>query len=1390
MTRWGGVAVAFVAVLMVTSVMALPVLGGSSGLVDEGEAATSVNGEAASTEDPLASSGVASDAGDVSDLELVSMASPTELDGATSDAQPSLSAQQDDAVEDGVDEGIELAQSQGVEVSQEQREAALEGARESVAQHQQADVEQVQEATKGAAHGSLMQAQQVDAEQVQFAVSGATDGALAQYQTVSASQMQSATWGAAHGAVAQEQRVTVEQIQVAARGAAAGAASEAGEKDITHTPKIQEAAQGAAYGVLEQYQQITVEQRQQVTLEHVQHAAAGASAGALEGSSELVLEQEQRVEIEQYQRATIKQIQKAATGAAKGALVQQQTVTVEQTQAAARGASKGSLIQVQSISIEQIQRISITQIQEASFGAAKGSITQSQDATIEQIQAAADGAAGGVLVQQQEVSITQIQYAAVGASQGAIESAIQQQVVDVEQIQAASFGAGEGAVIQRQVIDVTQVQVLAAGSASGVLVQHQEATVEQLQFAASAACQETARAVQYQRISITQLQVLTQESAADATGYAVQEEIDDDVELSQFLEVELTQRVEAIDELEGEATITFADQDRDGDSVVVDSVDLSEGGFVAIYGGDAVADPAGVLGSSDYLEPGAHDDVEIELETPIEDDQPLIAVVHHDTTGDETFQYAESDGADDEPYVTPTGAPVLDTALVTVSEPAEPEATLSVSDQEGDGETLVIDEASADVEYTITATADEAAAESDTFEAEETVTDLELDLEPPLEAATTVDVAVVGPDGEELATDSLEYTLVDEPDVPLATLEASDQEGAGETLTVEEANASVEYVLTVTDEDGEQLAESEPFDRDETASAVDLALEPPLESDATLEVAVVSIADPAEREVLESETIAYTLVDEPEPEPEATIEVTDQTGDGETLTVEEANASVEYALTVTDGDGEQLAESEPFPADEPVEAETLDLEPPLEDDATLEVAVIDEDRTELAVDSLEYTVDPEPEPFDVEFVTCQQADVTGSFEDGDTIIVATGFYESGGFGNTMGEYAITVGDDVAAPFEGTITYETGDEFTVTETDAGATVTVPEGDFGAAITGFASPDATPGEIDYPNPDASECIEQVRPELPGLDVEETTPTEDGIDVTFGYDNPNDAALFVDSEFTEGTTEANPVDELEPGTNTFTVEWTPETDDERLVWAVDMSRYDYDADAVEPAETATAGEIDPTDPAEFDVSITGTNTPIEQGVALTVDADIENVGGETGTQDIELVVGETVVDTTSISLEAGASSPLTLTADTDALEPGDYPVIVSSEDDTAETTVTIEPIDDPLEEAPIDEPPADEPADEPFEEPPEDEPIDDPFEESPADEPADDPFEEAPADGPTDDPFEESPEDGPTDDPFEELVDSAPQSLDEADSPEPSAGQTAPPVASAAVALALGS
>ncbi|THE65473.1 hypothetical protein D8Y22_08835 [Salinadaptatus halalkaliphilus] len=1078
--------VVVLALVMATSAVALPMLGG---------------GIAAATTDAEPDGQSSIDSGSAlesADTTIAASAVDTiqAVDGTQDDA---------DAVEAGVDDGIDLLQSQGIEVSQAQRTAALETAEAAAAQHQEASAEQVQAATAGAVAGTLVQEQRIEVDQVQVAVGGATEGALAQHQQANATQLQAAAWGGTHGAVAQSQRVDLEQLQVAAYGATAGAASEAGEREIGHVPTIQEATQGGAYGVLEQYQTLTAEQRQQVTLEHVQFAATGASAGALEGTTEAALETEQDVAVEQYQHADIKQVQKAAAGAAAGAIDQRQTVTVEQTQAAARGAGSGPLKTVQATDLEQIQRISITQIQAASFGAAKGSIEQHQAATVEQIQAAADGAAHGALVQEQTVSVTQIQHAATGAATGALETAVQEQIVDVEQIQAAASGASEGAVIQRQVVDVSQVQSLASGGGSGALVQHQEATVEQIQSAAKGASQETARAVQYQRISVTQLQTLTQETAADATAYAVSEGFDDETQLVQFIEIDVVQKLETIDELEGTASISIVDQESDGETVIVGSVELSAGGFVAIYDGVAAdVDPDDVTGVSDYLEAGEYDDLEITLEDALEESQPVVAVVHHDTTEDQTFQYVESGGVEDEPYVTDGGGPVLDGAFVTIEdEPDEPTATLTVTDQAGDGESLVVDDAS----------------------------------------------------------------------------------------------APVDYGLIVSDEDGAQLGESIPFNATETVENESIGLDPALEDDATLEVAVVDAAD-----------------------------------------------------------------------EDPIESETI-----------------------------EYTLEDKPPAFEAEFPTCQRGEITGSFEDGDSVIVATGFYEASGFGNTLGEYGITVGDDVEAPLEGTIVFEVGEEFAVTETDEGGFIEVPPGEFGAAITGIASPDAIPGSIDHPNPDASDCLEDVRPGLPTLEVVDATPADDTasddidtepspdgetIDVTFGYTNPNESPLPLGSEFVEGTTEDEPIAELEPEEGEFTVEWIPESDEEQLVWGVDMTRYDYDEDAVEPAATPPAGEILPDEPAEpaiFDAAITNVTDPVTQGEPIDVDAEIENVGGESDTQAIELAIADEVRDSTEVTLEPNATDIVSLSASIDDLEPGDYPLTVSSANETVETTVTIEPVDE---------------------------------------------------------------------------------------------------------------
>ncbi|ELY71560.1 DUF7282 domain-containing protein [Natronobacterium gregoryi] len=1155
-------------VFVVTSVVALPLLGG--GLVGASEDAT--------VDDSISGGQVGEMTGD--GLELLSFES-------TDAAAIQLQADREETVEAGVDEGIDLAEQQGVEVTDEQREAALEGASEFVPEHEGADDDQVQEATKGAVHGSLVATQEANVTAIQYAVGGAVDGALAQHATVEATQLQRAAKGAAYGAIAQEQRVTVEQIQVATRGGAAGAASEAGERGFENGTEIEEAANGASYGVLEQYQTITVEQRQQVTLEHVQHAATGASAGAIEG---VTTDQELEVEGEQSQRADVKQVQKAATGAAKGALVHRQTVTVEQTQSAAWGASAGALKGIQSVTVEQVQQVTITGLQEASFGAATGAIEQSQEATVEQIQAAADGGAHGVLVQQQEVTVTQKQYAAAGAAKGAVESAIQYQVVEIEQIQSAAFGAGEGAVTQQQLVDVTQIQQLARGSADGALSQHQEATVEQIQAGATSASQETARAVQYQRISVTQLQTLTADLAANATAYAVDEGIDDVVEVTQYVEIEIGQRIEEIDELEGEATIVFGDQESEGDAVTIDAVDLSEGGFVAIYDDLAVdADPEAVLGSSAYLEPGAYDDVTVELEASLEESQPLTAVVHHDTTGDETFQYVETDGQEDEPYVSEGGAPILDSAFVTVDEEPAP-----------------------------------------------------------------------APDG---------------------TLEVSDQVGDGETLTVEAANASVEY--TVSAEYDDERVDSEPFDADTGVENLDLALEPPIEDDTTVDVSVRDAEDDA---TLASETIEYELEDDPGPVPEAELEVADQRGDGESVTVAEANATVDYAVTVAQEDADdRLVETEPFPAGEGVENESIDLVDPLEDDATLEVSVLDAgDGETLAIDTLEYTLDEE---FEVEFVDCTRAEVTDSLEDGDTVAASTGFYTAGGFGNTIAEDFVTIGEDVDAPFTGTIVFEVGDGEGVVEADEEEVVVDvgDYGDYGTTITGISSPEAFPfASIDHPHPEAEACLEETRPELPSISVEETSVVDAGnddpptIDVTFGYENPNDASVFVGTEL-EGTTADEPTDELEPGDNAFTVEWTPETDDERLAWIVDMTIYDYDE--VLTAETALAGDIVavPEEPATFLIDDVTTNSPVQQGEELEVDAAITNVGDEAGTQDVELSLdGE--ADSSTLDLEADESTTTSLSVATDDFESGESTATISTANDSVDTPVTVEEPEEP--------------------------------------------------------------------------------------------------------------
>ncbi|WP_224447123.1 DUF7282 domain-containing protein [Haloprofundus salilacus] len=124
------------------------------------------------------------------------------------------------------------------------------------------------------------------------------------------------------------------------------------------------------------------------------------------------------------------------------------------------------------------------------------------------------------------------------------------------------------------------------------------------------------------------------------------------------------------------AAVEFTNQTVDDETVTVDSTVLSEGGFVAFHDltlleGEVTGS---VVGVSEYLEAGAHYEVDVELfdvegaefdDDSLSDGQGLIAMPHLDTDGDEEYTFVESEGEEDGPYVE-AGQVVVDLGFVTL----------------------------------------------------------------------------------------------------------------------------------------------------------------------------------------------------------------------------------------------------------------------------------------------------------------------------------------------------------------------------------------------------------------------------------------------------------------------------------------------------------------------------------------------------------------------------------------------------------------------------------------------------------------------------------------------------------------------------------------------------
>lgn len=108
----------------------------------------------------------------------------------------------------------------------------------------------------------------------------------------------------------------------------------------------------------------------------------------------------------------------------------------------------------------------------------------------------------------------------------------------------------------------------------------------------------------------------------------------------------------------------------DGRTVTVDTAVVPDGGFVAVS-----TDEGAVLGASEYLDPGAYEDVAVVLDEPLEPGTTELSVaIHRDTDGDRTFEFPENATVD--VRYRRSGVPVEKSTAVTIPG-ATPTATAS-----------------------------------------------------------------------------------------------------------------------------------------------------------------------------------------------------------------------------------------------------------------------------------------------------------------------------------------------------------------------------------------------------------------------------------------------------------------------------------------------------------------------------------------------------------------------------------------------------------------------------------------------------------------------------------------------------------------------------------------
>lgn len=137
------------------------------------------------------------------------------------------------------------------------------------------------------------------------------------------------------------------------------------------------------------------------------------------------------------------------------------------------------------------------------------------------------------------------------------------------------------------------------------------------------------------------------------------------------------------------ASVSFSNQQTDGESVTIDSATLPDGGFAVVYseGGER-------LGHTERLSAGDHENLTVSLNRSIESAQVLVVTLYR-SNGTETYDPDEAVAYEDD------GAEVSEVAYVYFEEPtrgdtAETEATTAEADSADGADETTDAETSAD----------------------------------------------------------------------------------------------------------------------------------------------------------------------------------------------------------------------------------------------------------------------------------------------------------------------------------------------------------------------------------------------------------------------------------------------------------------------------------------------------------------------------------------------------------------------------------------------------------------------------------------------------------------------------------------------------------------------